>query len=191
MTPRTRQRLRIAWICGWLFLFLAFVESLFGFRSHVLGFFKHPRDRWGEPGMAIMREADSVEVVRLDAPAELPRNLADEPFYGMVARGDPITPPDEWVSRMRDAVDDSWNYEWLWHARCLPRPGVCVRFRQGSQVVDLLFCFECDLVSLAPTGQLGERIQDRWIDFRVKRSPFADLVKEMFPNDAAIQAIGK
>jgi len=186
MTPKTRKRRTV--LLASVILLLLWADCMM--TGYVPGLFHHPRERWGEAALAILREADSVEVIRLDQPTSMPRDSANQPYYGMTAKGAPITPPDEWVSRMRDAVDDSWNYEWLWHARCLPRPGVCVRFRQGSQVVDLLFCFECDLVSLAPTGQLGERIQDRWIDFRVKRSPFTELVKEIFPNDAAIQGIG-
>lgn len=160
-----------------------------GVSGFVVGFFNHPRDRWGEAAMQTMRASDSVEVIRLVRANDLKEGFRDQPFYGMVQTGEAIKAPDAWVSRMRDAVDNSRNYEWLWQSRCLPVPGVCVRYHRGDDCVDLLICFECDLMSLASTGGHGGSISKQWIDFRAKRSPFADLVKELYPNDAAIQGI--
>lgn len=189
MNLRTKKRLRqLPLVASVLLLALWADCMLTGF---TLGLFNHPRDRWGEAAMAVMREADTFEVIRLNKPPQLPRDFANLAYYGMVATGDPIKPKEEWTTRLREGVDNSWNYNWYMHARCLPEPGVCVRFSRGAEVVDLLLCFECSLVSLASPGQHGGPITEQWIDFRASRAPFAKLVKEMFPNDAAIQAIAK
>lgn len=188
MSPRTKKRLRQILLVASVLLLVLWADCML--TGFTLGLFNHPRDRWGEAAMAVMREADAIEVIRLEQPTERPPGFTDSPYYGMVPRGNPIRPTDSWTSRLREAAANSWNYNWYIHTRCLPEPGVCVRFHRGAEVVDLLLCFECNLASLAPPGQHGGPIIDQWIDFRVKRAPFSALVKEIFPNDAAIQAIG-
>ncbi len=189
MSPRTKKRLRqLPLIASVLLLVLWADCMLTGF---ALGLFNHPRDRWGEAAMAVMREADAIEVIRLEKPPVVPRGFADLPYYGMVATGNSLKPSEAWTTRMRESVDNSWNYNWYMHARCLPTPGVCVRFHRREEVVDLLLCFECSLASLAAPDQHGGPIMEQWIDFRAGRAPFGELVRELFPNDAAIQAIGK
>ena len=67
---------------------------------------------------------------------------------------------------------------------CEPVFGVGVTFARGEQSVDVLFCFECDILAVY---QGGRGVGDE--DFDPARTRLVRLVKKFFPADDVIQQL--
>ena len=66
---------------------------------------------------------------------------------------------------------------------CQQRAGVGVRLHAGEADVDVLLCFECNMLGVG-------RVSDRgWEDFDPVRSQLVRLAKALFPSDPDIQAL--
>ena len=59
-------------------------------------------------------------------------------------------------------------------------PGLRVLFTRGSDSAALLLCFECEMLSLAPPGEI------RWEFFDPASRKLVDLAKDAFPHDPEI-----
>ena len=143
----------------------------------------YPRSQFGGTAWRIMQDADQVEVYRLQ-PVDFQRkgNFAKLPFFGAEVDGPAIVPPQAWVDRLRAEINTSTHYEWYLQTACLPSPGVAVRFRRGDETADFLICFQCGMVSLAPTGQHELR---NWSLLRTN-AYLLDLMRELMPKDPAL-----
>jgi len=69
------------------------------------------------------------------------------------------------------------------------RPGVAYRFGSGADAVDLLVCFSCDKVAVAPAG--AEAITGTHRITQPARDVLLGLAKELLPGDEAIQELPK
>jgi len=69
------------------------------------------------------------------------------------------------------------------------RPGVAYRFGSGADAVDLLVCFSCDKVAVAPAGV--EAITGTHRITQPARDVLLGLAKELLPGDEAIQELPK
>jgi hypothetical protein len=133
----------------------------------------HPHNRFGWWNVLLMERADRTEVYRyVEGKSGKTR---------MVQVGGPIVPSKEWVSRMKSALLNTKNFDWDAIIQCIPMPGVMVRMHTGGRHVDFHLCFECHMVWTE--GSTRHASMDH------SRDELASLVKEIFPNDAGIQAI--
>ena len=126
-----------------------------------------------------IKSADSVNAYRLPSPSEYRASLAD---YKMSAG--PIDVPDDQVSKLRAVLLDKSTYGWDFAKGCIPDYGVRIQFQHDSQEVDILLCFECDILLVYQNGKVvgGE-------DFDDGRPQLVEIVKTVFPHDEAIQSL--
>jgi hypothetical protein len=154
----------------------------------VMGFtwMMHSKRAWGYFGAdtwSVIEQADEVQVHRLapsagtvqwgKQPAAIENHLA----------GKPVEPPRQWVKQLRETLRNPDSYRWNTARRCLPAPGVAVRFKQDARKVDVIFCFECDMLSIGPAGVT------RWEALDPARYKYVQLMKQIFPKDPAIRAL--
>ncbi len=133
----------------------------------------------GRPAIDTVRNASSVRAFRLRSSSDHHESLAD---FTMI--GDPVQVPEAAASRLRDLLLDRTAYEWESAKGCEPDYGVRIQFQHDGDEVDVLLCFECDVLAVYHNGQdVGGE------DFDNISSQLAAIVKELFPNDAAIQAL--
>lgn len=177
---RPKRKLRVLCICAAIALFSAFLWPSIRIR-HRLGW-----DVWWT-----LQTADTVSVYRLNEAAIRGLNLEGMDWWSK-AVGNPVTPPDEWARKMRGALLNAKHYDWQNRRKvCAPTPGVGMRFIKSGKEVVVLICFECDMISVAPAGQM------HWMDFDRGSSPnysegrerYLQLVKQIFPADASIQSL--
>lgn len=133
----------------------------------------------GWPAIETVKNASSVKAFRLRSPSDHHESLAD---YTMM--GDPVDVPEAAAARLRDLLLDRTAYEWESAKGCIPDYGVRIQFQHEGDEVDVLLCFECAILAVYHNGKIagGE-------DFDDISSELAAIVKELFPNDAAIQAL--
>ncbi len=67
---------------------------------------------------------------------------------------------------------------------CVPIPGVKLRYTRGAERGEILFCFECLMLFTYRNGAVAGQA-----DFDPGARPFARLLKPLFPQDPAIQAL--
>lgn len=82
--------------------------------------------------------------------------------------------------RLPDAFSGEKNEEKM-------RPGVLYRFGSGEQAIDLLVCFSCDRVALAPQGV--EKPTELFHLSQGTREALLEVAKEALPADEALQAV--
>ncbi len=132
-----------------------------------------------ENGIDIVRNATSVKAFRIQSPAAYHPLLAN---YEMTAG--PLDVSDSAAMELRELLLDSANYDWDYAKGCIPDFGVRVQFQHESDSIDVLFCFECNLMVVfhneKPVG--GE-------DFDKARREIVAIVKGLFKDDKAIQSL--
>jgi hypothetical protein len=69
---------------------------------------------------------------------------------------------------------------------CLPNPGVAIRFTSSGRKLDLLLCFECDMLAFA---HVESKTVIAWKNFDTHRRTLATLAKQALPDDKAIQSL--
>jgi hypothetical protein len=86
---------------------------------------------------------------------------------------------------MADALLANATYDWGVAKSCgFPIYGVKVSFFGTDERVDVYFCFKCGDLAVAHDGEdLGRA------DFNNRSATFVKAVKELFPNDEAIQSL--
>jgi hypothetical protein len=131
------------------------------------------------PAVDTVKNASSVRAFRLRSPSGHHESLAD---YAMI--GDPVDVSEAAASRLRDLLLDRTAYEWEETKSCLPDYGVRIQFQHEGDDIDVLLCFECATLAVYHNGKYagGGNFDDI-------SSELAAIIKELFPTDAAIQAI--
>lgn len=127
-------------------------------------------DYFGAETMDVVLNSDSIEVFRLE-PGTMDTNEKAP------------TPAIEWQRELSGLLGRSSSYLWEIEKPCEPMPGVLARFHKGVRRVDAIFCFECKMLSMAPSGG------DRWEDFDPINGVLVRLMKQVFPEDKAIQEL--
>jgi hypothetical protein len=96
----------------------------------------------------------------------------------------PVGVPAEFASNISAALVDPDSYGWNYAKPCIPQYGVRLVFDRGGDRVDVLLCFECDILAVAYNGTFtgGE-------DFDPVRPVFVRAVKAVFTNDRVIQGL--
>ena len=126
-----------------------------------------------------IKSADSVKAYRLPSPSEYRASLSG---YKMSAG--PIDVPDDQIAKLHAVLLDKSTYGWDYAKGCIPDYGVRIQFQHDSHEVDVLLCFECDILSVYHNGKAvgGE-------DFDDGRPQLVKIVKTVFPDDQVIQSL--
>jgi hypothetical protein len=133
--------------------------------------------------LEIVQRPERVEASRLKAdfeePLETKKDLANYPTIGMA-----IDVPTDIASRVGAKLSARESYLWNAAKACIPQYGVRMSFFRGNERVDVLFCFECDILVVFHNGRLTGGGS-----FDYAHNALLDDVKRLFPDDAAIQAL--
>lgn len=132
-----------------------------------------------EQAMATVKNATSVKAYRLPPGSYFQESLKD---YKIVAGSVDVS--DNIVSQLRKILLDASIYGWEFAKGCEPDYGVRIQFSDNDNTVDVLFCFECDILAVYHNGKVvgGE-------DFDNARSRLVAIVQKLFPDDEAIQSL--
>lgn len=137
----------------------------------------------GGENLEIVQHPTRVEASRLliDNKLRMDAELANYPMVG-----EAIDVPTQVASRVAGVLAAEESYLWGFAKACVPTYGVRISFLQNDQRIDVLFCFECDLITVLRNGRVvgGGNIDP------ARQSLLRD-VKELFPNDEAIQALDR
>ena len=115
--------------------------------------------------------------------------LVDDSFYQPTVKdyktaAGPIDVSDELAQQTSKLLLDPDSYRFNAAKGCEPIYGVRLSFAKDDQVTDVFFCFDCDILSVyfqgKPVG--GE-------DFDDIRPQLVKIVKQVFPDDEAIQGL--
>ena len=115
--------------------------------------------------------------------------LADQSFYQptvadyKTAAG-PIDVDKDIGKQTSKLLLDEKSYLWDVAKGCEPIFGVRLQFTKGEQTADVFFCFECDILTIYFQGKpVGSE------DFDPIRPQLVTIVKQLFPEDEAIQGL--
>lgn len=135
---------------------------------------------FGDAGaMDVIDDATSVSAYRIVQPNENLEALED---FEMAAG--PIQVSNALASRLRAILFDPLTYDWDDVSGCLPNYGMRIQFQRGQDVVDLLFCLECDIVDVFHNGEcVGGGL------FSKGAARLVAIAKVLFPDDEAIQEL--
>ena len=115
--------------------------------------------------------------------------LADASFYqdqlsSYERSGEAVTVSEADRRQLRDLLLDRESYELEMAKGCEPVFGLGASFARGEQAVDILFCFQCDILAVYQDGRV---VGDE--DFDPARTRLVTLVKKFFPTDEVIQQL--
>lgn len=163
-----RQRKRAVWLFLLPLLLVGMVPLVAG-KSY---------DRWklsqlfGNEMAAIMSQPDQVTVYRLDHRGEHP---GEGPIEIPREGRQPIHPSSEWIDQLHLVLaSPGWRGYLHDFLACGPRAAIAVRYQRGKKLADLLICFRCGEVSVAPPGALD------WRAFPIVR--LRRLMQELYPD---------
>ncbi len=132
------------------------------------------------------RAPESVRRTMLE-PTPVGQQLAGLLFsggYEVIGEPVPLTPAQiarlQAALRAPDAFSGEKNEEKM-------RPGVLYRFGSGDTAIDLLVCFSCDRVALAPHD--AEKPTELFHLAQPMREALLEVAQEALPNDEALQAV--
>jgi hypothetical protein len=140
---------------------------------------------------ARMREANDVRVLRLDpwhaqhpAPRDTLRFVGPWPIVGEVRRPRPVI--DALLPALRDTA--AYIDRTLGGIKACGsfEPGIDVRFAGAGPPTDVLICYKCGEFSIRSRDGLAQVG-----DFVGNGAVFARFAKAAFPNDPALQALGR
>lgn len=133
----------------------------------------------GEDAAAAVRDATTVEAYRLVAPSYFQQTLDK---YEMASG--PVPVPANLADQLKQLLLDPGSYDFTIAKGCVPDHGVRIEFVDGKRKIDVLLCFECRILSVYDNGQSagGE-------DFDPINRQLIAIVKQLFPNDQAIQEL--
>jgi len=139
----------------------------------------------GEAAAWAVADPEKVSVYLIDQDKLEQWDYQDIPLDdpGLLVRFGPVAVESETGAEISRILRRPSSYGSLLKS-CLPQPGVGVRFVRGSETVDVLFCFECNILLVYHDGTFVSAH-----DFDVVAGQLARIVKQVFPNDAKIAAL--
>lgn len=139
---------------------------------------------FGNPqNLATLRKASEAKAYRISAKDKEDRwGKATVDDYLTVSG--PVAIPDAERVQLQEVLSDVNSFGWDYAKGCLPTPGVRLQFSDGEITIDVLLCFECDILGTFENGSLvgGE-------DFDEARPKILEIVKRLFPDDKIIQSL--
>jgi hypothetical protein len=137
----------------------------------------------GATGGRALSKPDRVDVYRLGKlPDDVNWRTATVSDYPILAG--PAAMPEPIAKEVTALLSDPSSFLWDEAKACIPRPGIRLDFIRGSDRLEVLLCFECDILISYINGRLagGE-------DFDPVRPSLVRAVGSLFPDDAVIQAL--
>ena len=133
----------------------------------------------GAAPIETVQNATSVNAFRLKPSSKSHAGLSE---YEMTSG--PVVVPVDAVSILQSILLDTSTYEWDSAKACMPNFGVRIQFKSGSEEVNVLFCFECDILAVYYNGvPMGAE------DFDDAREAILSVIRKLFPDDADIQKL--
>ena len=171
-------RFSILWLCTF-FLLLALVVFLVFFVDYIPPASNLNSVFENSHSVDVARNATSVKAFRLPSPSYFRESLAD---YEMASG--PFDMPEMTTSKLRTVLLNPSTYNGPDGPKksCLPDHGVRIQFQEDEDAVDVLICFYCDMLTVYHNGKVAGGG-----DFAPGRSKLLAIVKELFPDDDAIQ----
>ena len=137
----------------------------------------------GTDSFAVLQKADTVVAYRLSPiPVEShPETLSDFTF----SKG-PVSINEELAEKLAAALSDPYSYGWDFVKACIPTYGVRLSFEADGGTLDILLCFECDILAIFDDGTAigGE-------DFDYMRPVLVQAVQNIFPDDVELRALAE
>ncbi|HTN77996.1 MAG TPA: hypothetical protein VL096_22245 [Pirellulaceae bacterium] len=134
----------------------------------------------GNDVVATIEKAEKVEIFRLADMQFFQDKPADYKVNGEAVALDP-----KMASSLATTLVAFDSYEREVAKACEPIFGVKAVFTQGESKVDVVFCFSCEILAVYHQGKhTGDG------NFDPANAKLVALVKQLFPKDKAIQAIG-
>lgn len=132
----------------------------------------------GAAGFETIAKPERVEAYRIRPPPS-ERDIKAITDYSIIAGPVRLTP--QTASELSEALTSPKSYVWESAKACMPEYGVCFTFLRGGNRVDVLVCFECDILLVALNGSTagGE-------DFDPVRAVLVRAAKASFPVDDVI-----
>ena len=111
---------------------------------------------------------------------------SDKPqgIYGYPVVSSAVPIDDVSRANLSKVLSDPGTYLWDVAKACEFLPGVALRFAGDNVNVDILICFYCDELEIYMNGKRAGHE-----DFDPRRSDLLRVVKKLFPEDEAIQAL--
>lgn len=138
----------------------------------------------GPEGLDAVESPDKVEAFRLrpPQPGESAAHFNEWPVVGTAIRVSP-----DLASRLsRGLTRESTFPRWEEPKLCDPRPGFKLRFTGSGRSVDIVFCFECEILF---TYRASESIW--YANFDGSTKAIAGLFLQLFPNDPVLAQLAK
>ena len=137
----------------------------------------------GTTSMSVLEAPQSIEAFRINsalrtADPNAPR-LGDYPILSDPVRADAAT-----IQELSAILRDPDTYDWYRAKGCDFTPGVGLRLVRDASRVEIALCFECDELKI---WRMGRTVGME--DFDAARPRLVAIVKRLFPDDAAIQAL--
>jgi hypothetical protein len=98
--------------------------------------------------------------------------------------GEPVDIPSGTRVRIAKTLLSTKSYLWDRGKGCVPDYGVRISFDRGDDRVDIVFCFECDVLAVYHDNRLCGGA-----DFDPAHDSLVAEMKSLFPNDKAIQGL--
>lgn len=138
-----------------------FVERLFG----------------GPEGYRTIAEPHKVELCVLNSRFQ-------ETEMGLPAvRAGPVVLTQTKQQKLSRILLDFDTYQWGVVKLCSPDYGVKAHFTRAQSTIDVLFCFECDILEVSVAGNTHSE------NFDFNHNALAKLVRQVFPRDQKIQRL--
>lgn len=136
----------------------------------------------GAEGLDVVSNPERVEAFRLRPPSSDQKieRFNQWPVVGAAVR----VPPDVAGGFSRGLTRESTYPRWEEPKACDPRPGFMLRFYGGGRQVDIVFCFECEILF---TYRGSESIWYANIDGSTKS--IAAQFLRMFPGDPVLEKL--
>jgi hypothetical protein len=132
----------------------------------------------------VLRNATRVEASLLVVPDGASGQRGELDYWSWPRKGAAVTVDAATSNRIADLLLDEASYYRGPPKKCLPMPGVQLRFERGTSVVSVLLCLECRI--LAVRGPGGRSDLD---DFDPAAPALLEIVKTLFPKDPVIQSL--
>ncbi len=135
--------------------------------------------------IAALRDSRDVIAYHIRSDNSGPTSRRAEPLDYQIIDGPRTVSPIQ-ASELKSALLDPDSYLWGSTKECIFDPGLRVSFGHASDVIDVLFCFSCDELSVYRNRRLvGAK------DFDPSRAKFVAFAKRVFSTDQIIQALSE
>ena len=136
----------------------------------------------GAEGLDTVESPDHVEAFRLRPPSP---GKGTTHFNDWPVVGQPVRVPSSIASRFSHGLTRESTFpRWEEPKVCDPRPGFMLRFTSGGRHVDVVFCFECQILF---TYRASESLW--YANFDGSTKAIAGLFLQIYPNDPVLSSL--